>query len=303
MKRLTSAALCVALGILCLLAGPGRALAAPQPGQFPQLIRPDLFEGFEPIPPDESGISPNFEFFVFQDEDTLHVIRLFDGEETFTLHFVDQRLSVGFDPADERLFILEPRPGGRYRFLFVNPDTGAILRTEYTNTLPTVRTNFDATVNVLATPDRTRSTVLVIGRYGDLIYRRTFSTLVQIALNVFSPVVAFIDPVGAGRVRIELLNALTGIIAYRSTVSALSRFGFAPFWGTFVVAEPNSSRSFRVRLIDPFLVQVLLFRSFVGPVNVGFTPDGSLLGVISDRGNTRDLFLFRTVDGSQVFLK
>lgn len=300
MKRLTSAALCVVLGALCLLAGPTRAQAAPHPGQFPQLVRPDLFEGFEPIEPDQFGVSPSFQFFVFQDQDGLHVIRLFDGEETFTLSFPDGQLTVGFDPADQRLFLLEPRAGGQYRFLFVNPWTGDILRTDFMSVRPRIRTNFDATVNVLLIPDRSRTSVLVFDDLGDLIYRRTYSALVRVALNLFSPVVAFIDAVAGGRVRIDLLNALRGSLVYQSTVSALSRFGFAPFGGAFVIAEPTGPNAFRVRLLDPFLVRALLFRSFVGQVNAGFTPDGSLLGIFSDRARTRSLYLFRTFDGRLV---
>lgn len=300
MKRPFGGALC-ALAALCLLLG-ARPAAAVTPVTTPQFVRPDFSEGFEPIAPDEFGISPNFEFLVLQDQDGLHVIRLVDDVETFTLHTFTGPLQIGFDPSDHRLFLLEPQKGGSYRFRFINPNTGDVLRSDRLNTLPVIRTNFDATVNVLASTRGRGTDATVFDTLGGLIYHRSYSSLLRFSLNVFFPVVAFVDPQAGGQIRIEVLDAFHGVVQYRDSVPAVSLVGFAPFGPDFVVARPLSSNSFRVRLVNGLNGLILVTRSFTGAVNVGFTPDGSLLGAITQRGLNQDVFLFRTVDGSQVFL-
>jgi hypothetical protein len=291
-----------ALAALCVLLA-ARPAAAVTPVTTPQFVRPDFSEGFEPIPPDEFGVSPNFEFLVIQDEDGLHVIRLVDDVETFTLGAFTGPLQIGFDPSDHRLFLLEPQKGGSYRFRFIDPNTGEVLRSDRLNTFPEIRTNFDATVNVLASTTGRRTDAVVFDKHGDLIYRRSYSSLVRFSLNVFFPVVAFVDPQAGGQIRIEVLDAFHGVVQYRESVPATSIVGFAPFGPDFVVARPLSSNSFRVRLVNGLNGLILVTRSFTGSVNVGFTPDGSLLGVITQRGLNQDVFLFRTFDGSQVFLR
>jgi hypothetical protein len=290
------------LAALCLLLGarPAAAVAPVSPTQF---VRPDFSEGFEPIPPDELGISPNLEFLVVEDEDGLHVIRLADSKETFTLRTFLEPLQVGFDPADNRLFLLEPQKGGGYRFRFINPDTGAILRSDRISTLPDVRTNFDGTVNVLAAPSARRTDATVFNAKGGAIYHRSYSALLRFSLNVFFPVVAFVDAQAGGQIRIEVLDAFHGVVQYRDSVPAVSIVGFTPFGPDFVVARPLSSNSFRVRLVNGLNGLIVVTRSFTGQVNAGFTPDGSLLGVITQRGLNQDISLFRTVDGREIFIR
>lgn len=304
MKRTPGVALWATLAALCALLGPARpAAAVPPPNVVPNFVRPTLFEGFEPIEPDEFGLSPNFEYFVFQDQDGLHVIRLFDGVETFTLGGVQSLLTVGFDPADERLFILEPLPGGNYRFRLADPETGNLLRSDFLTYFPHIRTNFEGTVTVILEPLARQTRVLVIDGLGLIVYRRAYSSLVQVALNAFFPAVAFLDPLSGGRIRVEVLNALRGVLVFRETVAALSIVGFSPFGASFVVARPISLNSFRVRLVDVFNARLLLSRSFPGYVNVGFTPEGTLLGVVARRGILEELQLYRTLDGRQIFLR
>lgn len=302
MKRTPRVALWAALMALGALVGSLRpAAAAPLPNAIPNFVQPSLFEGFPPIEPDEFGLSPNFEFLVFEDEDGFHVIRLVDDVETFRLQFPQGPLTVGFDPADERLFLLEALPGERFRFRFIDPETGLVLRDDRLSDFPELRTNFDASVTVLAEPIPRRTRVEVLEADGRAVFRRTFSTRVDFALSAFEPAVAFLDPLSNGRLRVELLNAERGNIVLRETVSVFSVIGFAPFDSTFVVAQPVNSNNFRVRLVDALRPGVLTSRSFSGPVNAGFTPDGSLLGVVSRRGPREELFLLRTFDGRQVF--
>lgn len=295
--RLTLLGLLPALLLLSFGAAP--AAAAP-PTPTPNFVRPSLFEGFEPIEPDEFGISPDFEYFVFQDADGFHVVRLFDGVETFQLKFLQGVLEVGFDPEDERLFLLEPLAGGDFRFRFVDPFSGAILRDERTSDRPTIRTNFNGTTNVFIEPVTKRSRVLVFDQDGAAAFRRTYGAFLRVAMDLFFPVVAFLEGQSNGSTRVEVVNAASRIVTLRTRIAALSIFGFGPFSSAFVIAQPLSSYSFRVRMIDALSGDPLLNRSFSGPVNAGFTPDGSLLGIVSRRGLNQQAFLFRTLDGFPV---
>lgn len=304
MKRTAGVAGWAMLAALCALLGSARPAASlPPPNATPSFVRPNLFPGFEPIEPDELGISPSGEYFVFQDQHGFHVVRLFDGVETFQLSFVQNNLTVGFDPADERLFILEPLRGGDYLLRLVDPYSGLLLWTDRFSRRPTVRTNLDATVTVVVEADQRQSRAYILDRKGAIVYRRSYSSQLDFALNDTVPAVAFFDPVAGGNIRVEVVSAKKGLITFRETLPALGSFGFAPYGPAFVVARPQGAGTFRVRLTDVLKGNLLVSRSFSGPVNAGFTPDGTLLGVVARQGLREELTLFRTLDGSQVFTR
>ena len=79
MNRIARAARYAALLLLCLLAAPAGVRAQ----NLPNFVSPSLFAGFEPIEPDDTGLSPNFQYLVVNDGDQIHVIRLFDEIEVF----------------------------------------------------------------------------------------------------------------------------------------------------------------------------------------------------------------------------
>jgi hypothetical protein len=56
-------------------------------------------------------------------------------------------------------------------------------------------------------------------------------------------------------------------------------------------------------MFDSVTGRLLMSRSFLGIINAGFTPESTLLGVRGRDGATERLFLFRTTDGRQVFLR
>ncbi|HTE19050.1 MAG TPA: hypothetical protein VK689_11805 [Armatimonadota bacterium] len=305
MKRTVGAALCAALSTLSVLLVPAtRGLAAPQTSpnapRIPNLIAPSFFEGFEPIPPDRNGTSPSLQFLVFEDERGLHVVRLADQVEVFSEE-LDREFQVGFDPSDQRLFLVETQRDG-YRFRFINPDTGAVLLDERSTERPDIRINFDATVNVLALRDRTRTRLEVFDAGGRVRFRRNASAQVQIGINLFSPTVVLIDPTSFGGALVEAVNAATGRLTVRErTTRAQLRVGFEPFGPALVIAQRTGAQTFRVRLIDSETGGIRLSRSFSGALNVGFTPEGSLLGIRTRDSFQARLFLFRTLDGRQVF--
>ena len=316
MKRNPRLALCAALSSLCLLTGPSAspASAAPTtrlPRVVPNFIRPILFEGFEPIAPDEFGLSPNFQFLVVQDTRGLRVIRLDDEDKkhhdpkdhdfneddiVFSDSFIRDHVEVGFDPSDQRLYLLE-WSGADFRFRFINLDDGQILLDQRLSDLPEIRTNLDGSINVLTVRNLNQTRVLVFDDEGLITYRRNFSTFVQWGINLFGPAIAFVDRDALGHVQVELVHAFSGRVLIRESGLQLIDVGFEPEGPAFVVVLATSTDTFRVRMVHSKTGRLLVNRTFFGAANAGFTPDGSLLGIKSRSGLSQRVYLFRTIDG------
>jgi hypothetical protein len=321
MKRNPMLALCAAVSALCLLAGPSVGPAAAAPGSrlprvVPNFVPPILFKGFEPIPPDEFGLSPDFHFLVVQDTRGLRVIRLDEGHKkhddpkdhdpkfdeddvVFSDSFIEGHLEVGFDPSDQRLYLLEGS-GGDFRFRFIDLDDGRILLDQRLPDLPEIRTNFKGSVNLLAIHELNQTRVLVFDDEGIINYRRSFSRFVHWGINSFAPSIAFVDRNGTGQTQVELVNAFSGLVILRESGLGIVDTGFEPKGPAFVVVTATSRDTFRVRMIQSETGQFLLNRTFFGAANAGFTPDGSLLGVRSRSGLSQRVYLFRTFDGRLV---
>jgi hypothetical protein len=306
MKRPFRAAWCAALFALSVMAAPVLTRPAsadfPPPAQIPNFIRPELFRGFEPFPPDAFGLSPRLKFFVFQDERGLHVIRLWDEEEVFSADSPFERFEVGFDLKDDHLFLLE-NPNTSPRLRIVDLCTGDPVYDQRFRVRPEIRTDFDGDVIVIVVRDLGRTSVTVLGKHGRSAARRHFSESVQWGINLRVPVVAFVDRNTLGGARIETINTLRGRTTFRETVRDSFDAGFEPFGSAFVVIRRTGQDAFRVRMVNSFKGRFLVNRSFFGPGRAGFTPDSSFLGVESRAGFTDRLYLFSTDTGRQLVLR
>jgi hypothetical protein len=300
MKRLVGAALAAALGLLCAAPVPAAAGGFPQPppAVVPDLLEPELFEGFEPIPPDDFGFSPDFEFFVFQDDEGLQVIRVADSAIVLRQRF-DDRVEIGFDPDDNRIYLLDG-PQDNQRLRFIDPDTGLVLFDRRFRTRPEVRTDFEGFVNVVVSREREAATILVFDGFGVPTTRLVTSPLVRWGINLDVPVVAFVDSVPFGATRIELINVLKRRYVLRERTDQQVLAGFEPFGASFVIGRPEGRGAFRVLLANAFTGRKVLNRLFAGPMTFGFLLDGDLLGVFEDAARQK-LHLFRTSNGRPVF--
>jgi hypothetical protein len=307
MKRILTAALAAACAMSLVPNAPAAAEETFPPRHMPRFVRPELFRGFLPIQPDEFGLSPDQRFLVFHTARRgLTVLRLADDRVVFQDRSPDRFAGVqevGFDPLDNRLFILtrDTQVEGTWRFRFVNLRTGRVLTDQRFPFRPEIRTNQNATVNVLAMRRPGVSRVLLLNAAGRITRRLNYDPLVSWGISRFGASIAFVNPISLGRRRIEVFNTRTGRPTFRTGIDPLFEVGYEPFGPAFVVSEPTSPSTFRVRMVHGGNGRAMLNRSFQGTNNAGFTPDGSLLGVQGRQGFGNELFLFRTRDGRQVF--
>ena len=285
-------------GLFAVPARHANAQIVPGPEANPRFRAPVLFQGYEPIQTGNSGLSPSGRFLVVQDNRGLRVVRVVDGAEVFRDTLPANNTEVGFDPFDRRLFVVESERL-TYRVRFVHPDTGQILLNATASEPPDIRVNAAATANVVILRRGSTAQVIVFNEAGRIVYRRNTSPFVKVGINDFAPVAALIDRRGSGsRVDIVVLNALTGRITLRESISERFDAGFEPFGTAFVVARATSVGSFRVRMVNGFTGRFLVNRTFFGPANAGFTDDSRLLGVKSRQGSGNRVYLFRTINGA-----
>ncbi|HEU4752076.1 MAG TPA: hypothetical protein VFU47_03130, partial [Armatimonadota bacterium] len=172
----SAAALCSLYLLLGTATQPAAAAPPTQPPLIvPALVQPELFEGFQPIPPDDFGLSPGLNFFVFQDDEGLHVVRLQDAVEVFNER-IPELIDVGFDPGDHRLYILDG-DFNHPRFRFINLFTGETLLEERLTDQAEVRTDLHGFVNLLVTRSGQRSDILVFDGFGRRVQRLTRDAL------------------------------------------------------------------------------------------------------------------------------
>jgi hypothetical protein len=306
MKRSHGVALCAALAVLLPPAFVPTALAARRiprrPTIIPNFVPPSLFDGFEPVPPDEFGFSPGGQFLVIQDDRGLHVTDLGAETEVFTERSLADQVEVGFDPFDNRLFLMEDGQG-QFRFRFVDLETGSVLLDQNFLERPEIRTNVDATANLLLVRDPSRLQLILFDAEGGTKLRRVYSPQAQVGFSFAGTGLAVIDAAAFGRTQVEAFNARTGRPALRESVSGAFLAGFAPSGASFVVAEATSAGTFRVRMVDAARARTLVNRTFHGPVDAGFTPDSQFLRVRSRFGDRERVFLFRTRDGREVLFR
>lgn len=284
-------------GLFVVPARQASAQIVPGPDANPRFRAPVLFQGYEPIGPGNSGLSPHGRFLVVQDNRGLRVVRVADGAEVFRDSLPADNAEVGFDPFDRRLFVVE-NERLTYRVRFVHPDTGQILLDARASEQPDIRLNAEATANVVILRRGSTAQVIVFNEAGRIVHRRNTSPFVKVGINDFAPVVALIDRRGGSRVDIVVLNAATGRITLRESVTEQFDAGFEPFGTAFVVARATSVGSFRTRMVNGFTGRFLVNRTFFGPVNAGFTDDSRFLGVKSRQGAGNRVYLFRTTTGS-----
>src|SRR5437870_2258178 len=164
MKRSLVFALCAAaLAVAASVPVSPRPAAAAPPGQpsrlIPKLFTPSLSEGIEPIPVDQFGNSPDFNFLVFEDDLGFHVLRVRDRVVTFSQRIQDV-FQVGFSPFDDRMYLVE-RSGTGFRLRFIDPFRGTTLLDQHFLQLPEIRTNTDGTVNLTVVRNTGRAQVLL----------------------------------------------------------------------------------------------------------------------------------------------
>jgi hypothetical protein len=310
-KRAHTAALCAALvSLACLPARRAAAdLAGVPPPAVPRLIPPQLSPGFEPIAPDELGLSPRGHFFVFQDGVNLQLVRtgsdhvIFDGR---VFSPGDLAVDLGFDPADHFLFLLETAAPNDFRLRIMDPVTGLILFNRHFLTRPEIRANLVGNAVVIITRTSASTSLTVLNGAGRITLRRSYRALAQVSLNFLFPSLAVLSPDAFGQSRVEVYNAFLGQPTLRAALQSTDQAGFEPIGPAFVIEQSTSSgSSFRVKMVLAHSGRILLSRTFTGTPNVGFTADSSLLGVESFRSlDTRgtQLLLFSTLTGQQLFI-
>ncbi len=307
MKRLTAlfgAALSLAFTAALMIEAtqPAKALAQQtqvSPPVSANLLRPELPEGFSPLGLDNFGVSPDYRYFVYQEGRSVRVLRQDNLRETVRLN-VQGFVQVGFDPLDRRLYVLET-DNDRYRFRFINPRSGAVLLDQRYQDRPEIRTDFAGVNNVLSVRDGSRTQVILFNAAGRTTYRQFHDSVIRIAVNLFTPTVAFLDSDRFGRTRIEVVNSATGRVTVRETVTGQYDAGFEPAGSAFVVAaDSRGSGAFSVKMTQGSDGRSLLYRTFQGPVNAGFSPDSRLLGIRTRQGTREQFHLFNTSDGAQV---
>lgn len=304
MKRALGAAVSAALLFSCLVGGtrPARAQQGVGPGS-PSFVSPVLPEGFQPIGPDNDGLSPSGNYLVVQDQRGIEVVRTFDGAVVFFERLsASEGVTIGFDPSDHRLFVTDIRGPNDVRFRFIDPLAPATLYVQHFNEVPDIRTNLGGTVALIV--DRNGATgqavVTLLNGAGNPVVRRTFSTDFRWGIDLALPEVALLSTNSSGNTVIQLYAGRTGRLVFRATVSPFFQAGFDPFGFVFVVAQPNGTGSFTVQLVGAKSGQTLVFRTFSGGANAGFTPDGAILGVRSFDATSMTTFLFRTADGAMI---
>ncbi len=289
------------LGSFALFASPRvEAQIDPVPRQAPDFVPPELFEGFEPLFPGPSGLSPLGRFLVVQDVRGLRIVRVANGETVFR-EAAPERAEIGFDFFDRRAYLIENQRQ-TYRFRFIDPSTGFVLLDLRLTERPEIRLNVDGSLNVLLRRYRNRTQALVFNGAGLVTYRRFSTGSFQIGINLFAPVVALVDRRAGSRAEIVVVNADLGRITYRTSTSDQFEAGFEPFGPAFVFARATSPSSFRVRMVNGLNGRFLTNRTFFGPLNAGFTPDSTFLGVKSRSGFSDRVYLFQTATGRIVFL-
>lgn len=297
MKRIpcTNVLMCALAATACIVSRPA---TAQQRVAVPDLTSPELFDGFQPTPPDGTGFSPTGKFLLLEDNLGVRIVRSRNFAEVFR---TQSRTSVdlGFDPSDRRMFVLE-QSGTGYRLRFINPETGAVLQDQRFQDRPDIRTNFNAGITLVTTRNRDRALTLVFNVSGQITYRRYSNGFVQAGLAPFGPLAAFVERSFGDAGSVSVVNATNGRITTRETFQGRFTAGFEPGGPDFVFVESTGTNTFRVSLTNGTNGKPLVNQSFFGAFSVGFTADSEKLVVVArDPFETRVNF-YRTKNGNPV---
>jgi hypothetical protein len=281
-------------------AAPAAAQVDLPPAQIPNLVRPQMFAGFQPIPPDPFGFSPRRRHLVILDARGLQILR-FDGTVVFSERPRTDFPEVAFDPSDRRVYLIERHPFF-LRLRILDPLRGRVLIDRRLPPHTEVATNRTGTLTLLAVREERQTQVLVLDPLARTTYRHLGGPMLSWGFDPFTPTVALVEdlPTGA-RSQVTLVHGWSGHRTFLATTRGPHELGFSPWGGSFVLAQPTGSGQFQVQLVATPRGNVLLTRSFAGISNAGFTANGRLVGVRAREGLQERLHLFSTFSGHEVW--
>ena len=300
MKRvvLATAAFAAAALLSCL----GRpALAATQVGGAPppainSFVDPIFEPGFEPIPPTPSGLSPDFNTLVLFDRGNLRLVNTVSGITVFNRRF-SRTPDVGFTVDGEIAVVQEPLGQSSTRLLLVESDTGLVLEERTVRGIPEVRVSFfGASIVVVEPLGKGKTRLLLFNDAGNLVLQRSLGPLATFGLGIDSIVI--LDPVGGDKTKVQAYS-FDGLIVLNQTVKGLEAVGYDPFGFTLLVVSRETGGGL-VRLIDGLTGDLLVTYRNAAPTQAGFTEDGSILAIITQRGTQPTVLLFSTFDGRRI---